>query len=144
MLDIPTSSSMLFAGITQDEAKLMLPCLGATRRVFSREERIMRAGQPTEYLGIVLSGRVRIEVSDAWGETTILDILGPGSLFAHGYACSMEPLDIDVLADSACEVVLLKAERIIHPVSYTHLDVYKRQIVWFPWERLPRLSRVAI
>ncbi|MBD9214466.1 MAG: Crp/Fnr family transcriptional regulator, partial [Senegalimassilia anaerobia] len=75
----------------------------------------MRAGQPTEYLGIVLSGRVRIEVSDAWGETTILDILGPGSLFAHGYACSMEPLDIDVLADSACEAVLLKAERIIHP-----------------------------
>ena len=40
---------MLFAGITQDEAKLMLPCLGATRRAFSREERIMRAGQPTEY-----------------------------------------------------------------------------------------------
>ena len=60
----------------------------------------MRAGQPTEHLGIVLSGRVRIEVSDAWGETTILDILGPGSLFAHGYACSMEPLDIDVLADT--------------------------------------------
>ena len=115
MLNIPTSSSMLFAGIAQDEANLMLPCLGATRRAFSREERIMRAGQPTEYLGIVLSGRVRIEVSDAWGETTILDILGPGSLFAHGYACSMEPLDIDVLADSACEVVLLKAERIIHP-----------------------------
>lgn len=114
MLDIPTSSSMLFAGITQDEAKLMLPCLGATRRVFSREERIMRAGQPTEYLGVVLSGRVRIEVSDAWGETTILEMLGPGSLFAHGYACSMEPLDIDVLADTACEVVLLKAERIIH------------------------------
>ena len=48
----------------------------------------MRAGQPTEHLGIVLSGRVRIEVSDAWGETTILDILGPGSLFAHGYSCS--------------------------------------------------------
>ena len=73
----------------------------------------MRAGQPTEYLGVVLSGRVRIEVSDAWGETTILEMLGPGSLFAHGYACSMEPLDIDVLADTACEVVLLKAERII-------------------------------
>lgn len=33
----------------------------------------MRAGQPTEYLGVVLSGRVRIEVSDAWGETTMVD-----------------------------------------------------------------------
>ena len=43
----------------------------------------MRAGQPTEYLGVVLSGRVRIEVSDAWGETTILEMLGPGSLFAQ-------------------------------------------------------------
>lgn len=115
MNDVLISSSMLFAGITQAEADLMLPCLGATRRAFGREERIMRAGQPTEYLGVVLSGRVRIEVSDAWGETTILDMLEPGSLFAHGYACSMEPLDIDVLADSACEVVLLKAERIIHP-----------------------------
>ena len=115
MLDIPTSSSTLFAGIAQGEANLMLPCLGARRRAFGREERIMRAGQPTEHLGIVLSGRARIEVSDAWGETTILDILGPSSLFAHGYACSMEPLDIDVLADSACEAVLLKAERIIHP-----------------------------
>ena len=115
MLDISKSSSMLFCGITKDEADLMLPCLGAVRKSFGRGERIMRSGQPTEHLGIVLSGRVRVEVSDAWGETTILEILGPGSLFAHGYACSMEPLDIDVLADSACEVVLLKAERIIHP-----------------------------
>lgn len=115
MVDISNNPSMLFLGITQDEADLMLPCLGASKKSFDRGERIMRSGQPTEHLGVVLSGRVRVEVSDAWGETTILEMLGPGSLFAHGYACSMEALDIDVLADSACEVLLVKAECIIHP-----------------------------
>lgn len=115
MIELPKSTSMLFTGITQEEANAMLPCLGAVRKSFERENRIMRSGQPTEFLGIVLSGNVRVEVSDAWGDTTILEMLGTGSLFAHGYACSMEPLDIDVVADSACEVLFVKAERIIHP-----------------------------
>ena len=29
------------------------------------------------------------------------------------------------------------------PVSYTHLDVYKRQVIWFRAERL-RLARTAL
>lgn len=105
----------LLEGISPEETDAMLPCLGAMRKRYDRGDRIMRSGQPTEYLGIVVTGQVRVEVSDAWGDVTILEMLGPGSLFAHSYACSMEPLDIDVIAETACEVMLVKAERIVHP-----------------------------
>lgn len=93
----------------------MLPCLKATAKQYDRNERIMRSGQTSDRLGIVVSGQVRVEVADAWGGIAILEILEPGSLFAHSYACSMQPLDIDVVADTACEVLFIKVERIIHP-----------------------------
>lgn len=109
------ASSPLFEGISPEEMEAMLPCLGATRKRYEKGERIMRSGQPCDRMGIVLAGQVRVEVSDAWGDVAILEMLGPGSLFAHGYACSMEPLDIDVVADVPCEVMLIGAERIIHP-----------------------------
>lgn len=108
-------SSPLFEGISREEAEAMLPCLGAVRTRYEKGEQIMRAGQPCDRMGIVLSGQVRVEVLDAWGDATILEMLGPGALFAHSYACSMEPLDIDVIADVPCEVVTIEAKRIIHP-----------------------------
>ena len=118
MTNFAAISPLLFSGISQEELEPMLPCLDASKRSFDRGERIMRSGQPSEHFGVILSGRVRVEVADAWGEITILELLDAGSLFAHGYACSMEPLDIDVVADSNCEVLLLKAERIIHPCPH--------------------------
>lgn len=108
-------SSPLFEGISREEVEAMLPRLGAARARYEKGERIMRAGQPSDRMGIVLSGQVRAEVLDAWGNATILEMLGPGSLFAHSYACSMEPLDIDVIADAPCEVMTIEARRIIHP-----------------------------
>lgn len=105
----------LFEGISPEEAQAMLPCLGAMRKQYEKGERIMRSGQPCDRMGIVLSGQVRVEVSDAWGNVAILEMLGPGSLFAHSYACSGKPLDIDAVADTPCEVTLVGAERIIHP-----------------------------
>ncbi len=113
-----STSIPLFEGISHDEVQTMLPCLEAQTKEYARGERILCSGQPTEYLGVVLSGRVRVEVTDAWGSVTILEMLSEGAVFAQGYACSLEPLDIDVVADSACEVLMLKAARIIHPCPH--------------------------
>ena len=110
-----TASIPLFDGISPEEAKAMLPCLEAKTERYARGERILRSGQPTELFGVVLSCRVRTEVTDAWGNVSILEMIQEGSLFAHCYACSREPLDVDVVADTPCEVLMLKAERIIHP-----------------------------
>ncbi len=118
MLTKTLAKSQLFTGVAPDEIEAMLPCLEATQREFSKGERIMRSGQASDYMGIVLRGKIRVEVSDAWGDVTILESLGPGELFAQGYACAKEPLDVDVLADSACTILLVKVDRIMHPCSH--------------------------
>lgn len=111
-------SSIMFTGIEDAEAEAMFPCLQAAEKKYAKGERIMRAGRTTEYLGVVLAGKVHVEVSDAWGDVAILESLGSGDMFAQGYACSKEPLDVDVVAESACTVLLLKAEHIMHPCMH--------------------------
>ena len=115
---ITLAGSALFAGIAPSEMEAMLPCLEAVEKSYNKGERLMRAGQITEFLGVVLRGKVQVEVSDAWGNVTILETLSSGEIFAHGYACSKEALDIDVVAESACSVALLKVDRIMSPCAH--------------------------
>lgn len=111
--------SALFSGIAPRDVERMLPCLNARERSCTRGEYLLRAGQVTRALGLVLEGRVRVEVADAWGNVSILEICEPGELFASGYACLPgEPLDIDVIADTDGKVLFLDAEKIIHPCPH--------------------------
>ena len=98
----------------------MLPCLGASPRRFARGERILRAGEPTRYMGLVLTGSVLIEHTDMQGAVTLLGRAEPGGLFAEAYACaSDEPLLVDVVASEACEVLFLDARRILTQCTST-------------------------
>ena len=104
----------LFRGTSPQEAEEMLGCLGAERRTFSRGQRIYRAGDTVTALGVVLQGRVLIESADLWGNTTVLDSVGPGQIFAETYACCPgEPLMVDVTAAEAAEVLFLRMERVL-------------------------------
>ncbi|WP_166079888.1 Crp/Fnr family transcriptional regulator [Xiamenia xianingshaonis] len=115
-ISLEICSTVLFNGVSQEEAATMLPCLNARERNYEHGEYIFRAGQTTSSLGVVLDGRVRVEVSNAWGDISILETRGPGELFALGYAClPNEPLDIDVVADCDARIALIEAKRMIHP-----------------------------
>lgn len=111
------NASDLFAGISREEIDVMSSCLGLVTKGFAKGERVLRAGQPTASLGVVLSGKVRVEACDAWGDVTILEQLGPSELFAHAYACSGEALDVDVVAHTACTVAFLRVDRIMSPCA---------------------------
>ena len=88
----------------------MLPCLGASPRRFARGERILRAGEPTRYMGLVLTGSVLIEHTDMQGAVTLLGRAEPGDLFAEAYAClGGEPLEVAVLAAADAEVLFLNS-----------------------------------
>lgn len=116
---IGLSKTALFRGSTPQEVEGMLSCLGAERRSFSRGDRIFRTGDVVTSLGIVLSGSVLIESSDLWGNTTILDSVGPGRIFAETYACAPgEPLMVDVVAAGAAEVLFLNMERVLRVCSH--------------------------
>ena len=120
MNDAALLASPLFRGATSEEIAAMLPCLGASPRRFARGERILRAGEPTRYMGLVLTGSVLVEHTDLQGAVTLLGRAEPGDLFAEAYACaSDELLLVDVVASEACEVLFLDARRILTQCTST-------------------------
>ncbi len=110
------SDAPLFRGIPAEDVDAMLPCLGASRRAYRRGERVMRAGQVATRVGVLLEGRLHVEMPDAWGNVSVLESVGPGEPFAVAYACGKEGvLDVDVVADADSTVATLEAARMLHP-----------------------------
>ena len=54
----------LFQGIPQGELEQVLPHLGARTLRASRHQHLLAAGEPARWMGIVLSGSVRIVIGD--------------------------------------------------------------------------------
>lgn len=110
------SDAPLFRGIPAEEVDAMLPCLGASRRAYRRGERVMRAGEVATRMGVLLEGRLHVEMPDAWGNVSVLESVGPGEPFAVAYACGKEGvLDVDVVADADSTAATLEAARVLHP-----------------------------
>ena len=110
MTGIPEiGKAALFSGMTESEIKDALYALGAHAKNFTRGETILRAGDTTREMGIVLSGSVTIENIDLWGNRTILSLAGAGDFFAEVYAIfGDEPLLIDVCANEDCRILFLR------------------------------------
>ena len=110
------SDAPVFRDISAEDVDAMLPCLGASRRAYRRGERVMRAGQMATRVGVLLEGRLHVEMPDAWGNVSVLESVGPGEPFAVAYACGKEGvLDVDVVADADSTVATLEAARVLHP-----------------------------
>lgn len=107
----------LFAGMTPEEMETLLDCLGPRRVCFDREARILHVGQKASELGVVLEGRVLIQNDDAWGNTTVLDSVGPGQIFAETYACAGTPMLVDVVAAEPTAVLFLQVGRVLGSCS---------------------------
>lgn len=108
------STTLLFQGISPQDIPPMLSCLGAKQQSFQKGTRIYQAGEIVSCLGLILSGKVSIESIDLWGNNSVLDLAGPGSIFAETYACiPREPLMVDVVAAESCEILFLNTQRLL-------------------------------
>lgn len=106
----------VFTGSTEEEIRKILPCLEARVRRFSKGALVYQMGDHIDSLGIVLSGGVRVERNDIWGNQRILDDLGAGQVFAEVYACvPQEALMVDVVTTEKSEILFLKAGRVLNP-----------------------------
>lgn len=104
----------LFAGSTQAEIEQMLCCLHARKRAYQKNESIYRAGEQVREFGLVLSGSVSIEQDDLWGNSTMLDRVEPGSVFAETYACVPgEALMVNVTALSDTQVLFMDIQTVL-------------------------------
>ena len=78
-----------------------------TRKSAPRSTTIMAGGDPTDSLYIVLSGRLKVMMSDAEGKEVILSILGAGEIFGEMGLIDDEPRSATVVAIEPCELLSL-------------------------------------
>ena len=101
--------TMLFRGMDEAELGAALEGLQAAEKAYAKGEFILRAGSPTQRLGLVLEGGATVESNDAWGSRTVLSHIGPGQLFAETYALlEGEPMLVDVTASANCRILFLR------------------------------------
>jgi CRP/FNR family cyclic AMP-dependent transcriptional regulator len=71
----------LFSSLSDEQLRVLQPCL--QQRSYPRSSFILRAGEETDALYIILSGRVKILIPDEQGREVILAVMGPSEFFGE-------------------------------------------------------------
>lgn len=112
-LDI-LSQCPLFAGISRQELGLMLNGLGGKITGIAKGNPVFLEGDPAEFVGVVLSGKVQIVRTDYYGNRSVLTVVSPGGLFGEAFACAgVETLPVSVIALQNSTVLLLDCKRVL-------------------------------
>ena len=111
-------TSKLFCGLSEEELAAIFSCLGAKEEHFPKNTFLLRAGETTESIGLVLLGTVLILQEDVWGNRNIVSKARPGQTFAAAYACAPGSVtDVSVLTETPVIVLSINVKRILHPCS---------------------------
>ena len=127
----------LFSGVRDPELEEIASV--ATHRKVVRGTVIVRAGDPTDSLYILINGSARVLNSDEEGREVILSILGPGDFFGEMGLIDGSPRSADVTAAEPCELLVIsKADfkRCLQENFEVALNIMKRLV-----ERLREADR---
>ena len=93
----------LFASFPEEQLRMLTTMI--TRKSAPRSTTVMAGGDPTDSLYIVLSGRLKVMMSDSEGKEVILAILGPGEFFGEMGLIDDEPRSATVITIEPCELL---------------------------------------
>ena len=103
----------LFEGIRMEDLSAMLGCIGGRALTVAKGQAVCREGDPATNVGMVLTGAVRMERTDYYGNRSIVAHIGPAALFGETYACAgVTSLPVSVVADEDSTVLLMDCRRI--------------------------------
>lgn len=119
----------LFAGVSRQDMEAMLQCMQARALDVPKGGVVFRAGERAEYVGILLSGSVRVLRDDYDGNRAILAAVGPGELFGETFACAgVGRMPVSVEADRPSRALLIQLKRIIGTCS-SACDFHNRVVL---------------
>jgi CRP/FNR family transcriptional regulator, cyclic AMP receptor protein len=95
----------LFSSFPEEQLRMLAAVV--TRRSVPRTSTVMAGGDATDSLYIVLSGRLKVMMSDAEGKEVILSILGPGEFFGEMGLIDDSPRSASVVSIEACELLAI-------------------------------------
>lgn len=110
--------SPLFKGISAEELRKLIDCLGVRRRSYRKGSFVFLAGQRVTDMGLLLSGQLDILQDDVWGNRHILERVSPGEMFGASFACAdLQRIPISVLATQPSEALLFDYRKVITTCS---------------------------
>lgn len=108
-------NSSLFAGISSDERKAMLGCIGYHISTFRKGDIIAFEEENIKHIGIVLSGSVDMVKEDLWGNKTMLVRIRKDEVFGETFACGSDSLSmVTFLVSEDAAVLFLPFNRVMH------------------------------
>jgi CRP/FNR family cyclic AMP-dependent transcriptional regulator len=93
----------LFATVPDEQLRMLVSVV--TRRSAPRASVIMAAGDQIDSLYMVISGRLKVMMSDAEGKEVILCLLGPGEFFGEMGLIDDAPRSASVVTIEPCELL---------------------------------------
>ena len=93
----------LFSSCPDEQLRMLAAVV--TRKSTPRSTTVMASGDVTDSLYIVLSGRLKVLMSDAEGKEVILSILGPGEFFGEMGLLDDSPRSASVVSIEPCELL---------------------------------------
>ncbi|WP_317854115.1 Crp/Fnr family transcriptional regulator [Chakrabartyella piscis] len=107
-------NNLLFGDITSEELESMLGCLEAKEQNYVKREVILFTGNPIDFVGMVLSGSVKIIKEDLDGNDMLLAEIGVGELFGEVFACAeISHSPVTIVAMDHTKVMFFKYQKII-------------------------------
>ena len=91
----------LFQSLSDQELEQMKTSGCLRTASYKKNDIIFSTGSTVSEIGIVLSGSVNVENIDFWGN------MNEGHIFAETYALCREPMMVDAVAASNCEILFL-------------------------------------
>src|SRR3954468_9926125 len=95
----------LFSSFPDEQLRMLASVV--TRKSVTRSTTVMAGGDATDSLYIVLSGRLKVMMSDAEGKEVILSILGAGEFFGEMGLIDDAPRSASVVAIEPCELLAI-------------------------------------
>lgn len=103
----------LFQGLSKEELAQMKASGCMQTSSYHKNDIIFSTGSVIQKIGIVLSGSVNIENIDFWGNRSILGNMNEGHIFAETYALCQEPMMVDAIAASDCDILFLDLQYLL-------------------------------
>ena len=108
-------NSPLFRNLNEIEIKDIMECFQPSIKEYYKNEIIFSEGDFVSYVGIVLTGSLKIVIEDVLGNRSIISEFNKGELFAESLACSgIEYSPFMAITDTGCIIAKLEFQKIFH------------------------------
>ena len=121
-------NSPLFDGVSPEDRKTMLGCIGYHIGTFRKGDIVAFEGENLKHIGIVLSGSVDMVKEDLWGNKTMLVRVRRDDLFGETFACGSDNLSVvTFLVSGDAQILFIPFNRVMH--SCTMACVFHHRLI---------------